>query len=78
MQIEHLWQTTFAHGAFPETRVKKYGGKDYKVRIAPHSFSFPWSMLGAAYALALALYISGAAHLCVRSLKGTRKRYCVM
>jgi len=30
VQIEHLWQTTFAHGSFPETRVKKDGGEGYK------------------------------------------------
>jgi hypothetical protein len=33
VQIEHLWQTTFAHGALPETRVRKYDGIEYKVGV---------------------------------------------
>jgi hypothetical protein len=57
VQIEHLWQTTFAHGAFPETRIKKDGGERYKVRAALDSFAFPSSMLGGTRALALTLFV---------------------
>jgi hypothetical protein len=68
VQIEHLWQTTFAHGAFPETRVKKDGGEGYKVRAALDSFAFPSSMLGGMRLLALALCIHQRSCTSVRSL----------
>jgi len=70
VQIEHLWQTTFAHGSFPETRVKKDGGEGYKVSAVPY-IQLPLSLRPCCVRVRLTLTpgpsISGAARLCVGS-----------